>query len=162
MNEATRIVDELTRAIEGDPWHGNSATAILQDVTPKVAATKPADAHSIWEIVRHMTAWTGEVHRRLDGHPPREPQEGDWPAPSGSRDENWRRDVAALTDAHRRLLQKVATLSDDALHAPPVEVRNRPAGSGVSFYVLLHGLAQHHAYHAGQIAVLKRIVSTRA
>jgi hypothetical protein len=28
----------------------------------------------------------------------------------------------------------------------------------VSFYVLLHGLAQHHAYHAGQIAVLKRIV----
>jgi uncharacterized damage-inducible protein DinB len=158
MTEANRIVDELARAIEGDPWHGNSATVILRDVTAKMAAVKPpANVHSIWEIVRHMTAWTNEVHRRVDGHPPAEPQEGDWPSPSGSSDEDWTRDVAALVEAHRRLLQKIAALSEATLQAPPVDARNRPAGSGVSYYVLLHGLAQHHAYHAGQIAVLKRI-----
>jgi hypothetical protein len=26
----------------------------------------------------------------------------------------------------------------------------------VSYYVLLHGIAQHDAYHGGQIALLKR------
>ena len=158
MSEADRIVDELTRAIEGDPWHGDSASAILRDVTATTAAAKPtANAHSIWEIVRHMTAWTGEVSRRLDGHPPGQPQEGDWPEPSGFGEADWKRDIAALLDAHRQLLARVAKLSDDGLHAPPADSRNRPAGSGVSHYVLLHGLAQHHAYHAGQIALLKKL-----
>jgi len=31
-----------------------------------------------------------------------------------------------------------------------------PLGSGVPFEVMLHGLAQHNAYHAGQIALLRR------
>ena len=35
--------------------------------------------------------------------------------------------------------------------------RTRPTGAGVTRYVLLHGLVQHHAYHAGQIAILARI-----
>ena len=159
MSEAAHIVDELTRAIEGDPWHGDSASAILRDLTPATAAAKlTSNVHSIWEIVRHMTAWTGEVSRRLDGHPPGEPQDGDWPTPSGSGADAWQRDVTALLDAHRQLLERVARLADSVLHAPPAEIRNRPAGSGVSHYVLLHGLAQHHAYHAGQIALLKKLV----
>jgi uncharacterized damage-inducible protein DinB len=31
-------------------------------------------------------------------------------------------------------------------------------GAGVSHYELLHGIVQHDAYHAGQIAVLKKIL----
>ena len=31
------------------------------------------------------------------------------------------------------------------------------AGGGVTYRVMLHGLAQHDAYHTGQIALLKRI-----
>lgn len=30
-------------------------------------------------------------------------------------------------------------------------------GTGVTRDVLLHGLAQHHAYHAGQIALLSKL-----
>jgi uncharacterized damage-inducible protein DinB len=159
-NQGGRIVDELQRAIEGDPWHGDSASAILRGVTTAVAGARPpGGAHSIWEIVRHMTAWTHEVARRLDGHPPGEPQEGDWPPPSGSTDEDWQRDVASLTDANRRLMDKVRAIDERALHAPPVERRDRESGSGMTHYMTLHGLAQHHAYHAGQIAVLKRVVA---
>lgn len=159
MSEPNRIVDELARAIEGDPWHGDSVTSILTPVTAATALARPhAGLHSIWEIVLHMTAWTGEVERRLDGHAPAEPQEGDWPTPSGTSEGDWKRDVAALIAAHHRLLQKVATLSGESLHAPAAERRDRPSGSGVSFYVLLHGLSQHHAYHAGQIAVLRKLV----
>ena len=75
-----------------------------------------------------MTAWTGEVGRRIDGHPARQPLEGDWPAPSGVDEAAWQRDVQALIDAHDRLLTRVATLSDAALHAPPAENRDRRPG----------------------------------
>jgi uncharacterized damage-inducible protein DinB len=157
MSEASRLVDELTRAIEGDPWHGSSVSAILRDVSAETAAAKPSGgAHSIWEILLHMTGWTREVARRLDGHAPAEPAEGDWPSAPAQTSDHWRRDVAALLDAHRRVLEKAGALSDERLFAPPPEHRDGPVGSGVSFYVLLHGLSQHHAYHAGQIALLKK------
>jgi hypothetical protein len=159
MAEATRIVDELTRAIDGDPWHGNSVVSILQDVDATTARFKVGAAHTIWEIVRHMTAWTKEVQSRVEGHPAGEPQEGDWPSPSGTTEHDWQQDMAALVATHHRLLTAVATLSDRSLQAPSVDPRNRPSGSGVSHYVLLHGLSQHHAYHAGQIALLKKAAS---
>jgi hypothetical protein len=113
--------------------------------------------HTIWEILRHMTAWTNEVARRLHGHAAGAPLEGDWPMPSGDADDDWARDVASFVEANRRLVAKAASLSDAALHAPPIEQRDRPAGSGVTFAAMLHGLAQHHAYHAGQIALLKKL-----
>jgi uncharacterized damage-inducible protein DinB len=157
--ESDRLIDELTRAIDGDPWHGDALFSILRGVSARTAAaTLPNQAHSIWEILRHITAWTGEVTRRLDGNPPGLPPEGDWPPPAGRDDADWASDLGALVDAHRALLRKVSTLSDTDLHAPPPHDRNRPAGSGVTRYVMLHGLAQHHAYHAGQIALLKKIL----
>lgn len=159
--EPARIVDELSRAIDGDPWHGNSVSSILRDLTASIAAGKPHDrVHSIWEIVRHMAAWTHEVARRLDGHSPGEPQEGDWPAPNGTTEDDWTRDVTGLLDAHRFLLQKVSALSDGDLDEAPAEARDRASGSGLSRYVLLHGLAQHHVYHAGQIALLKKMATS--
>jgi uncharacterized damage-inducible protein DinB len=157
--EGQRIADELTRAIEVDPWHGDAVSAILRDISAPMASAKPGgDVHSIWEIVRHMTAWTGEVERRLDDHPASVPQQGDWPAPSGATARHWKQDVEALVRAHKRLRDKVKTLADVSLFAPTVDPRNRPTGAGVTRYVLLHGLAQHHAYHAGQIAILKKLI----
>ena len=156
--DVSRLVDELNRAVDGDPWHGDSASAILGGVTAAVALSRPREgAHTIWEILRHMTAWTNEVARRLDGHAAGEPQEGDWPMPSGDAQDDWTRDVASFVEANRRLVAQAASLSDSALHAPPAEQRDRPAGSGVTCAVMLHGLAQHHAYHAGQIALLKKL-----
>jgi uncharacterized damage-inducible protein DinB len=158
LMDVSRIVDELTRAVDGDAWHGDPVSKILSDVTGAVAARKPDESvHSIWEILRHMTAWTNEVARRLDGHAAGEPQEGDWPQPAGTSQDDWTRDVAAFAEANRRLRQKIATLTDDRLHAPSVDYRDRAAGTGVPYDVMLHGLAQHHAYHAGQIALLKKL-----
>ena len=37
-----------------------------------------------------------------------------------------------------------------------------PLGTGTSFYVLLHGVAQHDAYHAGQIALLKKALAAQS
>jgi len=40
MSEATRLIDQLRRAHDGDPWHGSPVKAILDDVTAEDAAWK--------------------------------------------------------------------------------------------------------------------------
>ena len=125
-------------------------------MTAKQAAAKPVrDAHSIWEIVRHLTAWTHEADRRLAGHPCGNPPEGDWPKTSGSDAASWHRDRELLFAAHRRLLASIAKLSDDDLQVRTNDPRAR-SGKGSTRYVLLHGIVQHHAYHGGQISLIKK------
>jgi len=163
MTERERIADELQRAWDGDPWHGSPVRALLDGVTAQQAAAHPiAGAHGIWELVLHMTSWTREVLRRLQDGIARDPQDGDWPAVGETGDAAWRAAVQALGDAHAQVVAAVADLPEERMEAVIGEARDRPAGSGVSHAVLLHGLAQHHAYHAGQIALLRRALEQTA
>ena len=41
-------------------------------------------------------------------------------------------------------------------YEPTNDPRSGPLGTGVSYYVLLHGIVQHDVYHSGQIALLKK------
>ena len=50
-------------------------------------------------------------------------------------------------------------MTDAQLLEPTNDPRSRPLGTGVSYYELLHGIVQHDAYHAGQIAILKRVIA---
>lgn len=153
------IADELARAYDGDPWHGSSVVRILEGLSSADAHVHPVPgAHSIWELVLHMAAWTGEVHRRLEGGAPGEPAEGDWPAPPRAPDEGaWRDAKDRLWAAHRSLLAALPGIPPSQLPRVVGTPKRDPAmGSGVTHEVMLHGLAQHHAYHAGQIAILKR------
>jgi len=68
MNETERIADQLKRAFHGEAWSGPSVREVLQGVTADIAAKRPiADAHSIWELVHHITAWVDIVRRRVAG-----------------------------------------------------------------------------------------------
>jgi uncharacterized damage-inducible protein DinB len=68
MSEIEKVVEQLRRAFEGNAWHGPAMREILADVTAPGAAAKPlAEAHSIWDIVLHMTVWEDVVRRRLHG-----------------------------------------------------------------------------------------------
>ena len=156
-SEITRIVDELEREHAGDPWHGSPITQILTDIDHTQAAARPIDgAHSIWEIVLHMTAWKNEVRRRVGGAPAGLPDEGDWPRPPAPNPHAWRHAVEALNAAHVALLSAIAGLPDATLFAPTNDPRDRETGQGVSHYVLLHGIVQHDVYHSGQIGLLKK------
>lgn len=162
MSEKRGIAGELERGFAGQPWHGPSVTAVLQGVTAAEAAARPlAGAHSIWEIVLHLTGWTREVARRLRGGAPALPEEGDWPAPPGegepAQELAWERAVATLGEAHRELLAALDAFPEERLRDQVgLGWPDLPLGTGVPYRVMLHGLAQHHAYHAGQIAVLRK------
>ncbi len=159
MNEIERITDELQRALYGETWHGPSLTDALTDVTAAQAAAKPLpSAHSIWEIVLHLTFWAETVGRRLDSAAPVTVAEGsaDWPgigSTAGDATEDaWHQAVSRLEDAHRELSRQLAAL-------PEAKLAEAVPGKGYDAYVMLHGLAQHDAYHAGQIALLKKATS---
>ena len=62
----------------------------------------------------------------------------------------------AVDPEHQALLADLRALPEARLFEPINDPRNRATGAGVTRYVLLHGLAQHHAYHAGQIAILSK------
>jgi uncharacterized damage-inducible protein DinB len=157
MSEISRIIDELEREYDGDPWHGSPLVALLEGVSASQASANPvANAHSIWELVLHVTAWKNEVRRRLSGAPAGEPQEGDWPEVGEPSDERWHAALERLRRAHRDLLADIQSVPEARLFTPTNDPRDRKTGTGVSYYVLLHGAVQHDVYHAGQIAVLKK------
>jgi len=152
--ERERILDELRRAWDGDPWHGDSLRAILDGVSADEAAARPIpSAHGITEIVLHLAAWTREVTRRLRDRVARDPADGDWPAAGGG---TFAAAVDALGRAHGELLEAVAAFPPAELDQVVGDARDRPLGAGVCYAVMLHGVAQHYAYHAGQIAILRK------
>jgi uncharacterized damage-inducible protein DinB len=159
MSEASRLIDQFQRAHDGDAWHGSPVREILAGVTAEQAARRPPNgAHSIWEIVLHMTGWRREVAQRAAGKAAGEPEPGDWPATGEPTAARWAAALDALDEAHQRLVRVVRGMTDEHLWEPTNDPRDRPLGTGVSHYELLHGIVQHDAYHAGQIAVLKKIL----
>jgi len=157
--ECDRLAQEISDAWDGDPWHGSPITAILEGIDAAEALARPiGSAHTIWETVLHMTGWTREVAQRIQGGKAGEPEAGDWPAVTDTSKSAWlaaRRDLGA---AHQELQRALGRLDDDTIMAPPNVPRDRAAGTGTTIYRLVHGLVQHDAYHAGQIALLKKLV----
>lgn len=158
MSELERLLVELQHAHDGDPWHGPSRNKVLADITVDEAARHPGgDVHGIWELVLHMRAWTSEVARRLGGAPARMPAEGDWPPVGEFSADAWTAAKASLDDAHRQLTAALLALPADRLDDRVGTDRDAPLGAGVTYREMVHGLAQHDAYHTGQIAILKRL-----
>jgi uncharacterized damage-inducible protein DinB len=162
MRDVEQIAKQLQRAYDGDAWFGSPLRAAIEGLNVADATARPiASAHTICEIVLHVTAWTKEVARRLGTGVPRDPEEGDWPVRAVATDREWQAILNALDAAQAELVRAVKTIDESRLNEQIGEVRDRALGSGVSIYVTLHGLAQHHAYHAGQIALLKRALPSK-
>jgi hypothetical protein len=102
--ETTRIADLAVRVLEGDPWHAGNIVHLLEDVTAAEAHAHPVPAaHSIWELVLHMTAWADEVRARLAGAEAGDPDPGDWPRVGRATEARWTQARAALVDPKSRI-----------------------------------------------------------
>ena len=154
------LIDQIERAHAGDPWHGSSRASILADVTADEARWRPHPAaHSMWELVLHMTAWTREVTRRLQGGTAALPEMGDWPALPPTPDETaWRAALRTLDEAHAALRDAARAVDPSRLDAPVKDERNRELGTGVTFAQTINGIVQHDAYHSGQVALVKKLL----
>ena len=160
MREVERLRRELMTTLNGDPWYGSAVSSILDGIEAKMAAAHPIDdAHSIWELVAHMTAWVNETKRRLEGGPHRSPVEGDWPAVRSTTPAAWADALSALRRAHEDLARTIEAAEDSSLSRQIGGEQVDAMGNPVTYYQTIVGILQHDTYHAGQIALLKKALS---
>jgi uncharacterized damage-inducible protein DinB len=150
-SEPALIAEQLRRAFDGDAWHGPALLELLQDVDAATAAAKPLpDVHSIWELALHIAVWDAAACRRLNGETFQPEGLENFPLAPKPTDAAWRKAVAEVRRAHDDLVKMVAALPESRLW-------ERVPGKDYDFYFMLHGVAQHELYHAGQIAILKKV-----
>jgi uncharacterized damage-inducible protein DinB len=157
MTEIARITDELRRAFDGEPWHGYSLFKILEGVNAAQAAKRPVgSAHSIWELVLHIAAWEGAVCRRMTGVAVKLSAAKNFPRVDDNSAAAWQKALAHVRETHEELMAAVKAFPEASLRkrVPGKQVE----GAHYTFLFMLEGLAQHAAYHAGQIALLKKMV----
>jgi uncharacterized damage-inducible protein DinB len=154
QSEAIRIADQLQRAFDGAAWHGDSLFEILAEVTPAQAAARPIQgAHSIWELVLHIAAWDDAVLRRFAGVAVELSDAENFPPATDISETAWHAALAQARRAHHDLIAAVNELPDSRLY----EMVPGKEGAHYTFYYMLHGVVQHELYHAGQIALLKKM-----
>jgi uncharacterized damage-inducible protein DinB len=156
MSEVSRILDQLRRSWDGDSWHGLPLWKILADTTAEMAVFRPTtEVHSIVEIVVHLCSDQEVVRRRLQGENPEPSTFEDWVEVHALGAAAWQDALSELRRAFETLCVAVESFREDRLDS-------RVAGKGYSFYVLLHGVVQHNLFHAGQIALLKKLARKTA
>jgi uncharacterized damage-inducible protein DinB len=144
---------DLHTVYDGDPWHGSSITEVLKGIDAELAGRRAIpNAHTIWEILLHMTAWTQEVASRVRGAVAKSPPE-DWPAPRfGGGETAWKAAKDELAAVQKDMEAATAALKADDL----VRWIDNHEGTSYTVGTVIRGLLQHHTYHEGQIAILKR------
>lgn len=149
MGETERIARLLEQTFEGRAYYGPSVLAALEGVPAEIALRKPRwSAHSIWELVMHLTAELNYARDVIAGTAGQWVEgETTWPAVTETSDAAWQQAIQDLKKANRALVRAVKELDDTILDKQPIRVRG-------PFYVMLHGTMQHSIFHAGQISLL--------
>jgi hypothetical protein len=151
--ELRRLEEQVKRALEGDAWHGPSVLEILEDVTAAQAAAHPiAGAHSIWELVLHLSTDYSLVLRRLAGDGKPLIQSEGWPTVPERTAENWSDCIRKLKQLNYELRRAILSFPWQRLDEPLVPEPPYTA------YTQFIGVTQHHLYHAGQMALLKKVL----
>jgi uncharacterized damage-inducible protein DinB len=153
MTETKFIADQLHKAFEGDAWHGPSVREVLDGVSGEQAAAKHVHAaHNIWELAMHIAAWVEHSRHAIDGKPlPLEldtPE--DWPRVSGTDPAAWKQTRNQVFESGKALVKAIEKF-------PPERLTDSVPGRSYDFHQLFHGIVDHTIYHAGQIALLKKM-----
>jgi hypothetical protein len=157
--DISQLLAILDQAYNRSSWHGTNLRGSIRRVSARQAAWRPeAKRHNIWEIVVHAAYWKYAAARRFTGG-----SRGSFPLKGSNwfvrpinaartTEDLWRDDVALLDRMHETLREAVMRLSSSDLD-------KTPPGTKVSNFTLLTGAAAHDLYHAGQIQLLKRLMT---
>ena len=153
MPELEFIVNQLKAAFDGEAWHGPALMEVLDGIDAKAAAAHPiADAHSVWELVLHLTTWERVISRRIQGEALMPSDEENFPQVQQPAETVWREALKNLRTAHADLIHLVSNMNE-------AQLDGRVPGKDYDMRFMLTGSVQHAAYHGGQIALLKKAQS---
>ena len=146
-NERELICRALGHALSGQNSHVETGT-IFQGLDWKLAGQRPDGvSHSLHQLANHMLYWQEWAVKWLDGKKPRVPKHaaGSWPG--------------TVSPANRKEWERVVHRFCGALEV--LEERSREADllckqGKLTRMEMLHLIASHNSYHAGQAAFLRQ------
>jgi hypothetical protein len=151
MKSDKLILQLLDEAYEKRTWHGPNLRQSLRGISAKQAAWRPAPGgHNIWELTVHTAYWKYAVRRRIEGG-----KRGSFALqgsnfferPQALTETAWRADRDLLEQEHRALRTTVT--------------RALESGRAEKWLPKIYGVAYHDIYHAGQIRLLRRLMTRR-
>jgi uncharacterized damage-inducible protein DinB len=156
MSELKRILNHYDGVLNGDAWHGDAIWKILEAIPAQTAAARPlSETHTIWELVSHMTFWEGVVTKRLAGLRAGLVEELNFPPMPVATEENWQKTLNEFRASNHAFREALAKLD-------PAKLEQFTAAGKRTYYDEAHGIIEHHVYHLGQIAILKKALDSTA
>lgn len=144
----------LLGLLTGNDAHANFE-AVVRSIPPHVQGLRPDGAkHSPWEVLEHMRITQQDIleFSRKAGHQSPEFPKGYWPAAQQPPSEKaWDESVRAFQKDQRELCDLVADPNAD-LHA------KIPHGEGQTLLREALLVADHTAYHLGELVLLRRLL----
>ena len=134
-------------------WYGSDLRAAIAEVKATSAFARPASGrHNIAEVALHHAYWLGQVESKLTGTPAAPlPLEGeDWFELNDASRLSWPAITSLVEAAHARLHRTVGEIASGARISPLSEAER---------FDFVIGITGHAAYHAGQIQLIKKLVS---
>ncbi|MBL7858094.1 MAG: DinB family protein [Cyclobacteriaceae bacterium] len=148
--ETQHIAKLLHKAFTKNAWHGPSVLEVLNTITAEQTSKRIGNAHTIIELVSHMTAWRIFTIKKLEGDKDyKVTDELNFPSPT-----NWTEVVQLLKESQAKLLQVMNHFPEEKLHE---EVPH--SSYHYTFYTMLHGIIQHDLYHLGQIVLITKALA---
>jgi hypothetical protein len=152
--EAKVLREELSRVLSGKGAHADFEAAV-HDFPVEQRGAKPAGApHSAWELLEHLRIAQQdmlEFSRNAKHESPAWPS-GYWPPqPQPPDDGAWDRSVAQFRADLQEMQRLVADPSSDLF-------TRFPHGEGQSLLREALQMADHNAYHVGELIFLRRLL----
>lgn len=157
MDYARHLSGRLRRTITGPMWHGPSLREALDGMNAADAVERPIRSmKSVWEIVLHVTARAERARLRMDGLALDEPTpEEDWPRiPIPCTAAAWDYAQVEMANAYRAMAVRVCDVRSSGF-LTVVEKQS------YNMATMADGVAEHGAYHAGQIVLLRKEIRSR-
>jgi uncharacterized damage-inducible protein DinB len=150
MSEINAMIKHYDQILSGDAWHGDPVWQILDSISAHSAAARPLpSAHTVWEIVAHMTFWEGVVTKRLQGERAGLVEELNFPPMPEITETNWHKTLDEFRASNASFRSALKQLD-------PSKLQQLTAAGKRTYWEEAQGIIEHHLYHAGQIALLKK------
>ena len=149
----SRLRRDLAELLTGKAAHVGADTAFA-DLAPEHRTARPnEDGHTIWELLEHLRIAQEDILRyTLDpGWTSPAWPDGYWPEVETPTEEQWR----AALEGFRRDLAGVEALVRDPARDLTAEI---PHGEGRSYLREVLLVADHNAYHVGQVVEIRRLL----
>ncbi|MDR6567566.1 DinB family protein [Chitinophaga ginsengisegetis] len=140
----------LENLYNGAPWIDVTFQEYLSRIDAQQAVKSFGESNNTWEIVNHVIFWHQRVQRYMHNEAPE--QDGDLPdfyMPENHGEENWEA-------TKHRLAHSFELMAATIRKFPEKELFDTFPGTEHKAIYYLQGLAEHDAYHLGQIVLLHK------